>query len=65
MAGIREIRHIRPELPVRSRRHPDVVGSSIVLGALLSLPIAVRGMSQNKIASWAAYIYIYLFRGTR
>lgn len=41
-----------------------LVGSSIVLGALLSLPIAVARMSQNKIASWAAYIYIYLFRGT-
>ncbi|SIQ14208.1 amino acid ABC transporter membrane protein 2, PAAT family [Rhizobium sp. RU20A] len=41
-----------------------LVGSSIVLGALLSLPIAAARMSNNKFASWAAYIYIYLFRGT-
>ncbi|WP_377289346.1 ABC transporter permease [Rhizobium sp. SG2393] len=41
-----------------------LVGTSIVLGALLSLPIAAARMSSNPVASWAAYIYIYLFRGT-
>ncbi|WP_082479787.1 MULTISPECIES: ABC transporter permease [unclassified Rhizobium] len=41
-----------------------LVSTSIVLGALLSLPVALGRMSRNKIANWLAYIYIYFFRGT-
>ncbi|MBB5534822.1 ABC transporter permease [Rhizobium giardinii] len=41
-----------------------LVGASITLGALLSLPIAFARMSKNKILGWAAYAYVYFFRGT-
>ncbi|CAN7486919.1 ABC transporter permease [Pararhizobium sp. LjRoot255] len=41
-----------------------IVGSSITLGAILSLPIAFARMSKNKILGWAAYTYVYFFRGT-
>ncbi|HTO32494.1 MAG TPA: ABC transporter permease [Pararhizobium sp.] len=41
-----------------------LVSISIVLGGILSLPIAYGRMSKNKILSWIAYIYVYFFRGT-
>ena len=41
-----------------------LVSISIVLGALLSLPIAFARMSKNKLWSWLAYGYVYFFRGT-
>lgn len=41
-----------------------LVGISIVLGSLLSLPVAYGRMSSNKFLSGAAYSYVYLFRGT-
>ncbi|ASY63250.1 Amino acid ABC transporter, permease protein [Sinorhizobium sojae CCBAU 05684] len=41
-----------------------LVGSSILLGAILSLPVALGRMSKNKLWSWLAYAYVYFFRGT-
>jgi polar amino acid transport system permease protein len=41
-----------------------LVGTSIVLGAILSVPLAFARMSQSSIISTAASGYIYLFRGT-
>ncbi len=41
-----------------------LVGSSILLGAILSLPVALGRMSKNKLSSWLAYAYVYFFRGT-
>ncbi|MCR6499691.1 ABC transporter permease [Shinella sp. CPCC 101442] len=37
---------------------------SVVLGALLSLPLAFARMSKNPVLSWIAYAYVYFFRGT-
>ena len=41
-----------------------LVACSVVLGAILSLPIALGRMSKNKVWSWLAYAYVYFFRGT-
>jgi polar amino acid transport system permease protein len=41
-----------------------LVGISFVLGATLSLPLAIARMSTNRIASSLTYCYVYLFRGT-
>ncbi|OCP18874.1 MULTISPECIES: ABC transporter permease [unclassified Ensifer] len=41
-----------------------LVACSVVLGAILSLPVALGRMSKNKIWSWLAYAYVYFFRGT-
>ncbi|NTE86535.1 ABC transporter permease [Agrobacterium rubi] len=41
-----------------------LVGISIILGALLSLPIAFARMSRNRIIGSLAYIYVYVFRST-
>ena len=41
-----------------------LVGISITLGALLSVPIAFGRMSSNRILSSIAYGYVYFFRGT-
>lgn len=41
-----------------------LVGISIVLGAILSLPLAFMRMSSNPILSGIAYGYVYFFRGT-
>jgi polar amino acid transport system permease protein len=41
-----------------------LVGSSIILGALISIPVALGRMSKNRIASSVAYAYVYFFRGT-
>ncbi|MQW88192.1 ABC transporter permease [Sinorhizobium saheli] len=41
-----------------------LVISSILMGAVLSLPVALGRMSKNKIWSWLAYAYVYFFRGT-
>ncbi|KXG86769.1 ABC transporter permease [Agrobacterium bohemicum] len=41
-----------------------LVGTSIVLGALLSLPLAFARMSPNRIIGALAYSYVYLFRST-
>ncbi len=37
---------------------------SILLGALLSAPIAYARTSRNKFLAWPAYAYVYFFRGT-
>jgi polar amino acid transport system permease protein len=42
----------------------QIVTVSIVLGALISLPIAAGRSSQWKIFSWPAYAYVNFFRGT-
>lgn len=41
-----------------------LVGASIVLGAILSLPVALGRMSKNRLANGLAYVYVYFFRGT-
>ncbi|WP_430439289.1 ABC transporter permease [Shinella sp.] len=37
---------------------------SVVLGGLMSLPLAFARMSKNPVLSWIAYGYVYFFRGT-
>lgn len=37
---------------------------SVVLGGLISLPVAFARMSKNPVLSWIAYGYVYFFRGT-
>ncbi len=41
-----------------------LVGISIVVGALISIPIAYGRMSRNPVLSGFAYVYVYFFRGT-
>ncbi|MDP3898832.1 MAG: ABC transporter permease [Mesorhizobium sp.] len=41
-----------------------LVGISIVIGAVLSVPIAYARMSQNRLLSAVSYGYVYFFRGT-
>ena len=41
-----------------------LVGISIVLGAILSLPVAYGRMSNNRLISRIAFAYVYVFRGT-
>lgn len=41
-----------------------LVGTSILIGALLSLPIAFARMSRNRILNTVAYAYVYVFRST-
>ena len=41
-----------------------IVGTSIVLGALLSILIAAARMSNNAVIGGFAYAYVYFFRGT-
>jgi polar amino acid transport system permease protein len=42
----------------------SLVGVSIALGAVLSLPVALGRMSTNPILSRLAFAYVYIFRGT-
>jgi polar amino acid transport system permease protein len=42
----------------------SLVGISIVLGAILSLPIAFARMSKNRVLNAIAYAYVYIFRST-
>ncbi|PTW57554.1 amino acid ABC transporter membrane protein 2 (PAAT family) [Breoghania corrubedonensis] len=42
----------------------ELVGLSVVLGALVSLPVAMGRLSSNKIIGRIAYSYVYFFRGT-
>jgi polar amino acid transport system permease protein len=42
----------------------QLVATSIVLGALLSLPVAFARMSQSRLLSSLAYGFVYFFRGT-
>ncbi|SFB39422.1 polar amino acid transport system permease protein [Rhizobium sp. NFR07] len=42
----------------------SLVGISIVLGAILSLPIAFARMSKNRVLNAIAYAYVYVFRST-
>ncbi|MBO9629911.1 MAG: ABC transporter permease [Shinella sp.] len=41
-----------------------LVVCSVVLGGLISLPLAFARMSKNPVLSWIAYGYVYFFRGT-
>ncbi|WP_026623003.1 polar amino acid transport system permease protein [Ensifer sp. WSM1721] len=41
-----------------------LVVSSILMGAVLSFPVALGRMSKNRLWSWLAYAYVYFFRGT-
>src|SRR5690606_20564606 len=42
----------------------QLVGISVVLGVLLSAPIAYARASTNRWLAWPAYAYVYFFRGT-
>jgi polar amino acid transport system permease protein len=42
----------------------SLVGISILLGAVLSLPIAFARMSKNRALNAVAYAYVYVFRST-
>ncbi len=42
----------------------SLVGLSIVVGAIISLPIAFARMSKNRVLGALAYAYVYIFRGT-
>jgi polar amino acid transport system permease protein len=42
----------------------SLVAVSMVLGAILSVPVAYGRMSRNRILSGLAYCYVYFFRGT-
>lgn len=42
----------------------QIVGASLVLGALLSIPVALGRLSKNKIIGGIAFGYSYLMRGT-
>lgn len=42
----------------------QLVGISVILGAILSAPIAYARSSSNKWLAWPAYLYVYFFRGT-
>ena len=42
----------------------SLVAISMVLGAILSVPVAYGRMSRNRILSGLAYCYVYFFRGT-
>ncbi|MGQ3209562.1 ABC transporter permease [Shinella sp.] len=41
-----------------------LVSLSVVLGGLISLPLAFARMSKNPVLSWFSYGYVYFFRGT-
>ncbi|MEM5491974.1 ABC transporter permease [Hoeflea sp. AS16] len=41
-----------------------LVGISVTLGAILSVPVALGRMSSNRVLSSLAYGYVYFFRGT-
>ena len=42
----------------------QLVGLSLLLGALLSLPIAYGREAKSRWAAWPSYMYVYFFRGT-
>jgi polar amino acid transport system permease protein len=42
----------------------QLVSVSIVLGALLAIPVAAARLSQNRFIGALAYAYVYFFRGT-
>lgn len=42
----------------------QLVGLSVLLGAILSAPIAWARKSKSRLLAWPAYIYVYFFRGT-
>ena len=42
----------------------SLVAASIILGALISLPVAFGRMSKNRFIGALAYGYVYIFRGT-
>lgn len=42
----------------------QLVGLSLVLGALLSLPLAYSRSAKSRWLTWPAYAYVYFFRGT-
>nr|CAD6615236.1 amino acid ABC transporter permease [Rhizobium sp. TCK] len=41
-----------------------LVGQAVILGAILSLPLAFARMSNNRVIGGIAYSYVYVFRGT-
>ena len=42
----------------------ELVALSMVLGGLLSIPVALARVSRNRLVSRLAFFYVYLFRGT-
>ncbi|WP_047455277.1 ABC transporter permease [Rhizobium rhizogenes] len=41
-----------------------LVGFSFIFGAILSIPLALARMSENRVLQGLTYCYVYLFRGT-
>lgn len=41
-----------------------LVIASVLMGAVVSLPVALGRMSKNRLWGWLAYAYVYFFRGT-
>lgn len=41
-----------------------IVSLSLVIGAMVSLPVALGRMSRNPLAGLPAYVFVYFFRGT-
>ena len=42
----------------------SLVGVSIAIGAVISLPVALGRVSKNPVISRIAFAYVYVFRGT-
>nr|WP_244266874.1 ABC transporter permease [Pseudovibrio stylochi] len=42
----------------------QLVGLSLIIGAMISLPVAAMRMSNIPVLSQVAYVYVYFFRGT-
>ncbi|TDH35997.1 ABC transporter permease [Pseudohoeflea suaedae] len=42
----------------------ELVATCIILGAIISIPVAFGRMSNNRILSTLSYAYVYFFRGT-
>lgn len=42
----------------------EIVGISLILGAVLSLPIAAMRMSSSRVLRGLSYAYVYFFRGS-
>lgn len=41
-----------------------LVGLSVTIGAVISVPVALARMTENRVAGALAYAYVYFFRGT-
>ncbi|MDH5489782.1 MAG: ABC transporter permease subunit, partial [Rhodospirillaceae bacterium] len=42
----------------------ELMALSLLIGAIIALPVALMRLSDNKLIRWPAYGYIFFFRGT-